>query len=190
MSCTENVILSTRPLKEGEKEEEVWKEIYGFEGGYYWVSIVGNVKSKDEVLEQRTEKSGHKYVTIVYLGRTYRCRVHRLVAETFLEYDEERNVVDHIDRNPGNNKVTNLRWVTHQENCWNQNARGNKTGYKHVSKMGNKYYATITRKFGPYNTAEEAHKAALDYLEKFDPAYKQYAHLGYNSAAYKKEINK
>jgi len=166
------------PLKiEDAAEEEVWKEISGFEG-HYWVSTLGNVKSKNRVLEQRIETAGYKYVTFIYLGQTYRCRIHRLVAETFLEYDEERNIVDHIDRNKQNNKVSNLRWVTHQENCWNKNGRANKTGYKHVIKLKNKYYGAITRHIGPYETAEEAHNAAISYLKEYDKTYKEMSRNG------------
>ena len=47
--------------------------------------------------------------------------VHRLVAETFIPNPENKNQVDHIDRDPSNNNIENLRWVTRQEN---QNNRG------------------------------------------------------------------
>jgi hypothetical protein len=169
---------STTPLNLGETtEEELWKEISGFEG-HYWVSNLGNVKGNDGVLEGRVEKTGYIYVTFVYLGQTYRFRVHRLVAETFLEYDEERNIVDHIDRNKQNNKVTNLRWVTHRENCWNRKGRDNKTGYSHVTKVRNKYYPTKTRGLGLYNTAEEAHNAAISYRKDFNTTYKDMSRNG------------
>ncbi len=46
-------------------------------------------------------------------------KVHRLVAETFIPNPDNKPLVDHIDRNPGNNNVENLRWVTHRENMYN-----------------------------------------------------------------------
>ena len=47
--------------------------------------------------------------------------VHRLVAETFIVNNESKPLVDHIDRNPSNNDVWNLRWVTYAENLYNKN---------------------------------------------------------------------
>lgn len=55
------------------------------------------------------------YLRIKYRGKLY--RVHRLVLETFVGFaPKDRPEVDHIDRNPSNNHVSNLRWVSRTEN--------------------------------------------------------------------------
>ena len=70
-------------------------------------------------------KEKHGRVTAGYLSpngymRFAGCRVHRIVAMAWVPgRTEERNVVDHRDRNPRNNRATNLRWVTPSENAAN-----------------------------------------------------------------------
>jgi len=47
--------------------------------------------------------------------------VHRLVADAFVcGKSDDKNEVDHIDRNKLNNHYTNLRWVSHGENSRNK----------------------------------------------------------------------
>lgn len=62
--------------------------------------------------------SGKGYLRVGYQGKLY--QVHRLVAECFLENPDNKPEVDHIDRNPKNNRVENLRFVTHSENQKNK----------------------------------------------------------------------
>lgn len=57
------------------------------------------------------ELQGYRRVKIQ--GKTY--KVHRLVAETFIDNTENKPTVDHIDRNKSNNNVSNLRWATSKE---------------------------------------------------------------------------
>lgn len=59
-----------------------------------------------------------RYGQYVY---TYVGAMHRLVAYAFLgDPPSSKHEVDHIDGNPANNEVSNLRWVTHSENISNK----------------------------------------------------------------------
>lgn len=110
-------------------EEEVWK-IYP---DYPWIeaSNLGRVRTKDRtvigrdgkeyhikgrVLRQHLQKNGYVYVSFKVNGKHVHLLVHRIVATCFLLNDADLPEVDHIDNNPKNNSVSNLRWCTHQEN--------------------------------------------------------------------------
>lgn len=65
------------------------------------------IKEKDKFLKKETK------ARTIY----YQALIHRLVAEYFLEETEsEGKVVAHLDFNKYNNKPSNLRWMTPEEN--------------------------------------------------------------------------
>jgi len=107
-------------------EEEIWKDVVGFEGSYQ-VSNFGNVRSLDRLnsrgqrikgvtLRPQDNTKGYKYVTLFKGSRTDKenMYIHRLVASAFLEGNEE--TVNHKDGNKSNNHVDNLEWATRSEN--------------------------------------------------------------------------
>lgn len=61
------------------------------------------------------------YKTIRVNKNTY--RVHRLVAEAFLDNPENKPEIDHINRIPYDNRIENLRWATRSDN--NRNTKSN-----------------------------------------------------------------
>jgi hypothetical protein len=114
--------------------EEEWKVIPGFED--YQVSNYGEVwsdKSETYVIGH-TNTEGYRTVGIRNsISKRYHIRVHRLVAEAFILNPENKPLVDHIDGDPTNNIVTNLRWCTHLENQWNKKVgKNNTSGVKGV----------------------------------------------------------
>ena len=58
------------------------------------------------------------YMRINLNGRNY--KYHRILAKHFLPNPDDLPQVDHIDRNPLNNAIENLRWVSISENNRNR----------------------------------------------------------------------
>ena len=105
-----------------------------------------------------------------HLGTTYRGRaylVHRIVW-LMSTGDWPKHVIDHINGNPGDNRLVNLRDVPQRNNCENtKRANSNTTtGLLGVSRLNGKFHASIgvARKkihLGDHLTAEAAHNAYL-----------------------------
>ncbi len=95
---------------------ESWKQITGYEN--YEVSSWGqvrNVKTK-RVLKLIVQESGYCYASLYERGLYRKVRVHKLVATAFLENPSGFPVVSHLNNCKTDNKVENLKWVTHSEN--------------------------------------------------------------------------
>lgn len=113
---------------------EKWKEIEVYDGKYA-VSTCGRVFSltrvryntprgkvcKGRMLSQNKMKSGYLGVSLLSDGAQKLIKVHRLVAQAFVPNPLNKPQVDHIDGNPKNNNVCNLRWATAKENVNNPN---------------------------------------------------------------------
>lgn len=78
--------------------------------------------------------------------------VHRLVAEAFVANPCHKPTVDHIDRNPTNNHVTNLRWATYREQAKNQGPK-NKYFYYCISSGEVVSKSTVCKTLGRCNTS-------------------------------------
>lgn len=62
---------------------------------------------------------GYRYFQIKRSNKRYNHLFHHLVATQFISIRPDGLVIDHIDRNRTNNHVSNLRYITHLENCRN-----------------------------------------------------------------------
>lgn len=103
-------------------EIEIFKDIKGYEG-LYQVSNLGRVKSlnyhregREEVLNTG-ECRGYLKVNLSKNGKVKTVKVHRLVATVFLDNPEGKPEINHIDENKENNRVDNLEWSWHKDNC-------------------------------------------------------------------------
>jgi hypothetical protein len=110
-------------------EEEIWKDIEGYEG-LYQVSNLGRVKSlerkvngkwgkmkiKEKILVAVNDKDGYKIVTLCKGGKQKVGKIHRLVAKTFISNPNNFLYINHKDENKSNNNVDNLEWCTAKYN--------------------------------------------------------------------------
>lgn len=63
-------------------------------------------------------KNNNGYSQVGIRGKLY--LVHRLVAEAFIPNPEQKPTVDHINREPSDNRICNLRWATYKEQVDNR----------------------------------------------------------------------
>jgi hypothetical protein len=96
---------------------EVWKDIGNCDG--FRISNIGRVMENGKILLPVLDKHGYRIVSIRRNGKTRRYeRVHRLVATAFIANPNNKPEVDHINTIKTDNRVSNLRWVTHYENMF------------------------------------------------------------------------
>lgn len=85
----------------------------------YSVSTMGRVKknSDNKILSPSKKPNGYLQINLFTNdGRRKKEYVHRLVAITFVPNENRLPEVNHIDGVRDNNQVSNLEWVTHDEN--------------------------------------------------------------------------
>ena len=132
---------------------EVWKTIKEFKD--YQISNLGRVKSlknkKEKILTLHTNENGYYNFDAYINNKRKTLRIHKLVAEYFLNHTGDgtmKLVIDHIDNDKSNNKVCNLQIVTNRQNSSKTIKRINgETSSKYVgvtwSKQINKWIAQI-----------------------------------------------
>lgn len=105
-----------------ESNKEIWADIDGY-SGLYQVSNIGRIKSlggksnhNSEMIMKQQEILGYMSVTLTKDSVQKMYKVHRLVANAFIDNSDSKPQVNHKDGNKKNNIVSNLEWVTPSEN--------------------------------------------------------------------------
>lgn len=102
---------------------EEWRQVESHPN--YIISNTGRIKRNGVEKDHSIRDRKGYYITDLYRdGRRSVKRINRLVAEAFIPNPENKPEVNHKDGNKHNNNVSNLEWMTKQENC------------RHASEMG------------------------------------------------------
>ena len=77
--------------------------------------IITNIKTMC-IKKHWLGKNGYYYVDLQQNGIKQKIAIHRLLAIHFIPNSSNKEQVNHIDGNKLNNNVSNLEWVTRQQN--------------------------------------------------------------------------
>lgn len=138
----------------------MWKKINGYD---YSINEFGEVRNdkNGRILKPVKVTSGYYIVCFRKNGKIKNHYIHRLLGFAFLNLTDNM-MIDHIDRDRGNNSLKNLRVVTPQQNQFNRDAKGYSW-----DKEKNKWEAYIKvngkKKFlGYFDSEEDAREAYLE----------------------------
>lgn len=139
---------------------EQWREVRGFEG-MYEVSDRGNVRTiprkfapYQKFMTQRYDKYGYKTVALTR-DKIFLKKVHRLVAEVFIDNPDDLPQVNHLDGNKANNNLENLEWCTPMQN-FDHAVRNGLKNMKKISSKPVSQYDLSGNYIGSYSSATEA----------------------------------
>jgi hypothetical protein len=114
--------------KKGGSMMEEWRHVVGGEGKY-WISSLGRLRGPRGITAGSKDKDGYLRTSLSLSHRCRPVRIHRLVAEAFLDGDMSLPV-NHKDSDVTNNAADNLELITQRENvhhsmkCGRRNFKG------------------------------------------------------------------
>ncbi len=158
-----------------ESEAEVWNDVLGLP---YQVSSLARVRRSipyrnstiDGVLKQlHDQKTGYFFVCLCHQNKKLRRSVHSLVAAAFHgPRPSRKHVVAHGDGSRKNNRPSNLRWATYQENEADKLKHGTRCrGEKqHLSKLTEEKVREI--RASPMSVRALADKYGMDKSSIYD----------------------
>lgn len=118
-------------------------------GSYFGYTVYENgdiFNSYGEKIKSKQNDKGYPCVTLWINNKTAFRRVHRIVAETFINNPLNKPCVNHIDRDRSNPRVDNLEWVTHSENVIHSVKNGGRVGYTRNNKGEKNPRAKLTER--------------------------------------------
>ena len=117
----------------------------------------GNTK----ILKPRKNSRGYFSYILSKNGQPKQLLQHRLIGIYFIPNLDNKEFIDHIDGDRTNNSISNLRWVSQQENQLNKKNMGKYKKGVYFNKPNKKFRAQIQINgkkifLGDYETEDEA----------------------------------
>jgi len=143
-------------------------------GDLVWIKTVGPKAKAGSTAgtvatTRHSRRKHYSWMQVGIKGKAY--QAHRIAWYLHHVVDPQGAFVDHINQNPLDNRIANLRLVNHNENNWNasgclsNNTSGFRGVYKH--KQSGKWAACMTvngktKHLGVFGSSQEASKAYED----------------------------
>lgn len=156
-------------------------------GDLIWIKTVGP-KAKagstagTTMTTKHSRKKPYSWKQVGIKGKAY--QAHRIAWYLYHGFDPQDAFVDHVNQDPLDNRIVNLRLVNHNENNWNaskclsNNTSGFRGVYKH--KQSGKWAACMsingkTKHLGVFDLPQEASKAYEDAYQSRITQFATYA---------------
>ena len=103
-------------------EQNEWETLINHEDFEINVNYPHQIKNKEtgKIIDEHEDKDGYLIVSID--GK--QMKKHRLIGFQWIPNPDNLPQIDHKNRIPSDNHISNLRWVSNQENCKNRSHYG------------------------------------------------------------------
>ena len=141
-----------------------WKVIDDFY--LYEVSNDGRVRRDGKELKPYVQMKGYYQIKLSKNNKRYSFLISRLVAQAFIQPIENKPEVDHINRNPLDNRVENLRWADRSDQNINKDIKIGKSDHKYICYLQGYYKVRIVHRGNIYTKSSRTLEEAIKHRDE------------------------
>ena len=130
----------------------------------YLIYPDGKVWSKRrKIYLKHRNTCGYKFISLCKNGKHNQFYIHRLVGQHYIRNPENKQTIDHINRDKSDNRVENLRWATMKEQCENKGMKNSNTsGHEGISYYNRDKIWTYKKEDSKYKHFRKSFKSKID----------------------------